>query len=331
MPQEKVRSAHPDVSSPSSVQDVGGLRPPKVLSYGGGLDSYAMLVLSVERGEKPDVVVFMDVGDGSPASDGEDPAEWPGTYRHIREAVIPLCEREGIEFYWMTTAEWPVREARSLFSWMETRGQIPVSGPKRICTTIAKVERFERWMDARWPDGEVEVWIGFEAGEEKRADNDPNAGTGRKLKPGQARRRNRFPLIEWGLCRCRCEAVVRERGLPVPRKSACVFCPYAKRSDFQALARELPAQWDRVVALEANKPMTKGTDKKMSKKLSIKAFRTLKDKKTGKELGYKNTPLPVFIQQPDRAQPPKPCQVCGAQVRATKAVGCSFLEDGQAA
>lgn len=304
---------------------------PKVLSYGGGLDSFAMLLLAIDRGEKPDVVVFIDVGDGSPEADGEDPAEWPGTYRHIREQVIPICEEHGIEFVWMTTAEWPVRNARSLFSWMEARGQIPVSGPKRICTIVAKVERFERWMDSRWPGLEVEVWIGFEAGEETRAANDPNAGTGRKLKESQARRRNRFPLIEAGLCRCKCEIMVRDSGRPVPRKSACVFCPYSTKADFKVLSQELPAQWDRVVALEANKPMTKATEKKMSKKLSIKGFRTLKDKKTGLETGYKHTPLPVYIAKPEVIMPPKPCKGCGAPVRATKAVGCSFLEDGRAA
>lgn len=302
---------------------------PKVLSYGGGLDSFAMLLQAIERGEKPDVVVFMDVGDGSPESDGQDPAEWPGTYRHIREQVIPLCKEHGIEFVWMTTAEWPVREARSLFHWMEKRGQIPVSGPKRICTTIAKVERFEAWMDSRWPDREVEVWIGFDADEGKRVAKDPNAGTGRKIKPGQARRRNRFPLVEWGLCRCRCESYVRGLGRPVPRKSACVFCPYSTKADFKTLAREIPEQWDRVVALEANKPMTKATEKKISKKLSIKNFRTIKDK-DGREIGYKNTPLPVYIARPEVVSKPKLCGVCGAE-KATKAVGCSFLEDERAA
>lgn len=25
-------------------------------------------------------------------SDGAAPGEWPGTYRHLREVVLPLCE-----------------------------------------------------------------------------------------------------------------------------------------------------------------------------------------------------------------------------------------------
>ena len=50
----------------------------------------------------------------------------------------------------------------------------------------------------------------------------------------------RFPLIEAGLCRCACEALVRAAGYPVPRKSACVFCPFATRGDFQRLAQVQP-------------------------------------------------------------------------------------------
>lgn len=285
---------------------------PVVLSYGGGLDSFAMLVLSIEQGTPPDVAIFCDV------SDGVDPGEWPGTYQHLREVVIPLCDRAGVEFVWLTTSEYPVRDAPSLFSWLRARRQIPVAGPNRICTVVAKVERFERWMDGRFPEQEVEVWVGFEAGEEARAASDPNAGSGRKLKPGQARRRNRFPLMEQHFCRCRCEAHVRAAGYPVPRKSACVFCPYASKGDWQELARELPDAFAQAVALEADKPPTSS-----GKKLSIMGYRTIK--KDGVVLGYKAPPLPTFIQgtyTPKRA----PCKVCGRSQRASKATGCGYLD-----
>jgi hypothetical protein len=52
---------------------------PRVLSYGAGLDSFALLVEALRRGERPDVVAFVDVAD--PAH--EDPGEWPSTYRHL--------------------------------------------------------------------------------------------------------------------------------------------------------------------------------------------------------------------------------------------------------
>ena len=202
---------------------------PKVLSYGGGLDSFAMLLTAIDRGELPDVVVFMDTGHPL------DPGEWPGTYRHIDEVVRPICAQHGIEFVKIDHTNYPVRggtkgEARSLFAWWEARKSMPMAGPGRQCTTIAKVERFERWASDRYPDRDVEVWIGFEAREEDRAAKDPNTGVNLKPKRARkgakprARRHNRFPLMEQGLCRCRCEQIARESGYPIPRKSACVFC-----------------------------------------------------------------------------------------------------------
>lgn len=283
----------------------------KVLSYGGGLDSFAMLLAMVLAGEKPDIVVFIDVADRAHA----DPGEWPSTYRHIDEIVRPFCELHGIEFVVIDTETYPVREARSLFAWLFARNQIPVAGPKRICTRIAKVERFERWLDDRFPGEEVEVWIGFEAGEEERAKKDPNAGTKRKPKPGQARRRNRFPLMELELCRCRCEALVRETGYPIPRKSACVFCPYGSRGDWQRFAAELPAHFERVVEMEAKKPPTK----KNGRKLTIMAYSSKLQR--GKL-------LPEYVANPKPYRRKiEPCTVCGAAQRATKATGCDYLED----
>lgn len=283
----------------------------RVLSYGGGLDSFAMLLLAIISGVKLDACVFVDVGD----SDGLDPGEWPGTYKHIREVVMPLCAAHGIEFIWIDTRAYPVRHERSLFRWLETRGQIPVTGPTRICTIVAKVERFERWMDDRYPCADVEVWIGFEAGEEARAAKDPNAGGKRKPSLAQARRHNRFPLIEAGLCRCRCEEMVRRMGFPVPRKSACMFCPYGSRGDWQTFALEQPRHFARVVKLEADKrPTRRGL------KLSIMGFRKRRDGT------YVAPPLPVYVR--GGYKPKKvPCKVCGAPQRASKATACGYLDE----
>lgn len=297
-------------------------RRPRVLSYGGGLDSFAMLLDAIERDDPPDVVAFVDVaGDGAPG-------EWPGTYRHIAEVVRPLCARRGIDFVSISAATgYPVRDATSLFSWMEARGQIPVAGPNRICTRVAKVERFERWMSDRWPRQDVEVWIGFEAGEEARADKDPNAGAPKRSKqrvePAAARRHNRFPLIERGICRCRCVELVRRLGYPIPRKSACVFCPYGSLRDWQTLAAELPDQFAQVAALEAAKPPTKA-----GHKLSIMGYKTTRNA-AGEITAVRAPPLPEYVKGRPIGKP-KPCKVCGAAAKATKATGCGYLEESPA-
>lgn len=302
------KKASPVVSGPVAA---------RVCSYGGGLDSWAMLLDAERRGELPDAAVFVDVGDGAADRDGRDPGEWPSTYRHVREVVVPWCAARGVEFVWLSSDEYPVRDARSLFAWFAARKQIPVSGPSRICTTVAKVERFEAWLADRYGERPVEVWIGFEKGEEKRAEKDPNAG-------GETQqRRNRFPLIEAGLCRCRCLELARASGYPVPRKSACTFCPYGSRADWRTLSRDLPETFAQVVELEASKPPTK----KNNVKLSIMGFSTRK-LKDGTRV-RKATPLPMYVANPGKPAKARPCAVCGAAERATKATGCDYLEGGE--
>lgn len=287
----------------------------RVLSYGGGADSFAAEVWAALTGEPLDAIGFVDVGDPL----HQDPAEWPGTYRHMTEVAIPLARAMGVPFYIIGADRYPVRDARSLYEWLRARNQIPVAGPNRICTRVAKVERFEAWLDDTFPGEQVEVWIGFEKGEEARAAKDPNAGTDRVPGPGQAVRVNRFPLIELGLCRCRCELLIRAAGFPVPRKSACVFCPYGSRGDWQTFARELPEQFAKIVQLEADKPLTK-----KGKKLSIMGYRTLKDRDGNPTGEYRAPPLPVFIQGTYTPKV-KTCSVCG-EVKAQKSTGCDYAE-----
>jgi hypothetical protein len=320
------------------------MRRPKVLSLGGGLDSWAILLDAEIRGELPDIAAFVDVGD--PEDRLTHPGEWDGTYRHVEEVVRPWCTARGIEFVEISARTgYMIRpdnqNARSLFGWLWQMGQIPVAGPNRICTRIAKVERFERWLDDRFPGREVETWIGFDAAEQSRVDNDPNAGKPRGPSYGRtpgksdalgglrlawrwtkalawamthAGRVNRFPLMERGLCRCRCEALARASGYPVPRKSACQPCPYGSRGDWKTLAAERPAVFAYAVELERRKPPTA----KNGRKLSIMAYDS--DTQTG-------TPLPVFVSRPYKAKV-IPCPVCGAAQRATKASGCGYLDDG---
>lgn len=310
------------------------MRRPKVLSLGGGLDSWAMLLDAEIRGELPDVVAFVDVGD---RDDANNIAEWDSTYRHIEEVVQPWCAARGIQFVEISARTgYAIRphlqNARSLFGYFWQTTTIPVAGNNRICTRIAKVERFEAWLDATYPGQVVETWIGFDAAETERADNDPNAGNPRKPTHlgklpmwwrwtrvlayclSHAQRVNRFPLIERDLCRCRCEALARESGYPVPRKSACQFCVYASKTDWRALAAERPAVFARIVELEERKPPTKENNRK----LSIMAYSSRTQK---------GTPLPKFIASRDRPGKPKPCPVCGAAKRATKATGCGYLDD----
>lgn len=193
----------------------------RVLSYGGGLDSFGMLVDAVARGDKPDLVVFADVTD----PERKDPGEWDETYSHIERVARPYCEANGIEFVWLDTVTSPVRGHRSLYAYLKSLRAM-VGRMSRMCTVAAKVERVAAYVESRFPEGPIEVWVGFEAGEQDRAEKDPHS-VGAKARRGKRarkvqRRTSRFPLIERGLCRCRLVQLIRAAGLEVPPGSACV-------------------------------------------------------------------------------------------------------------
>jgi hypothetical protein len=273
----------------------------KVLSLGGGLDSFAMLLDAIDRNEIPDLVIFADVTDPQRL----DPGEWPGTYEHLTKVVIPLCRRYGIEFKWLNTDESPIRGQRSLFRYFEHK-QIMPTRMSRLCTSSAKVERIAQYVEDRFD--EIEMWIGFEAGEENRAAKDPHS----KEKKSACKRTNRFPLIERKLCRCRCEALVKRHGYPVPRKSACVYCPFGSRGDFQTLRDQLPEQFARVEALEANCKRTK-----KGKRLT---FGYLKGDDT-------DPCLREWVSKPYKPQRPV-CKICGER-RVSKRTGCDWKTGGR--
>lgn len=289
-------------------------KPPlRVLSYGGGLDSFAMLVDAIQRGELPDLVIFADVADRK----HEDPGEWPGTYQHIREVAMPLCARYGIEFKWLHTDEYNIRGERSLIAYFEKTSSMP-GRVSRLCTSAAKVERITEYLADHYPAGKLEIWIGFEAGEEKRAEKDPHSlaaqakgGGQRKTRSGRTgkarlagRRTNRFPLIEQRICRCRAAALVRKAGFPVPPKSACTYCPFGTKGDFQRLRTERPQDFERLVQLEKKAKKTKS-----GATIRFGGDRSLEDWTA-------------------RAYKPRaiPCEVCGAAVREAKFISCGHEE-----
>lgn len=300
-----------------------------VLSYGGGLDSWTMLHKAVIMGMKIDLVIFADVGDHK---DRSVPGEWPSTYRHIDEVAKPFCAEHGIEFVTLTSDYYPLIrkgiEYRSIFEYGTALNQFFAS-QQHTCTVSGKIDRITRYLDERYPDRDVCVWIGFTAGEEKRAARDPR-GPNAKIKhqPGKARRRSRYPLVEWGFCRCREEAYCRGIGYPVPRKSACVFCPKASRKDFMTLKAELPETFELVAEYERNSKITgpgkrlrfSGTDSPEAVKADRADVPVLNDWIEGR--------LPNGKQMRPFKYKRIPCHVCGAEQHATKATGCDYLSNG---
>jgi len=111
------------------------------------------------------------------------------------------------------------------------------------CSDKWKKRPFKRWLKEKgWQD--VTQFIGFDAGEPYRAERGDMFDEGYK---------KRYWLIERGLFRKDCIAIIEAAGIKPPGKSACFFCPSSKKHEIIALPDDLK---ERAIALERNAELT---------------------------------------------------------------------------
>lgn len=214
--------------------------PPTLLSYGGGVNSTALLLMVTTEPRfshyRDDLVVaFADPG-----------AEMPETYAYLAEHVEPYCAAQGIEFARIGADYRGGDKRQDLEAYGHTRGMIPHRS-LRFCTQEWKILPIRRFCRQRWSINYrlrtqpviITQLIGIDAGEPHRA----NLANAPYLT-------NAFPLIEEDMDRQDCADYLAQAGWPIPRKSGCFFCPFANRGHFIALAAEHPELFARAEQLE---------------------------------------------------------------------------------
>lgn len=107
---------------------------------------------------------------------------------------------------------------------------------------VAKVKRGEKTV-------RVIQWIGISLDEVQRMKHSRESWA-----------QSRWPLIEKELRRNDCLLWMKAKGYPVPPRSACVYCPYHRNSEWRRLRDEEPAEFDRAIrferAIQENKATT---------------------------------------------------------------------------
>ncbi len=87
----------------------------------------------------------------------------------------------------------------------------------------------------------VTLWMGITVDEIERA------------KPSRvAFIHHEFPLLDLNFHRFDCGKWLQQRGLPVPRKSSCKFCPFKSKSEWAELREEIPKDFILIADLEAH-------------------------------------------------------------------------------
>jgi 3'-phosphoadenosine 5'-phosphosulfate sulfotransferase (PAPS reductase)/FAD synthetase len=208
----------------------------RVVSYGGGVQSTALLVLAAQGVIEFPTFLFSNVGDDS---------ELPATVSYVREVAIPYGKEHGIEVL-------ELRHPReTLYENLTKEGSRSVRIPVRMdngapgtrsCTDIWKIRVIGRYLRAHGatPAEPATVGVGFSTDEFHRASNTKDAPYERRI----------FPLLELGYDRSRCSAAIARAGLPVPPKSSCYFCPFQRPQTWAEKRRDEPDLFWKSVELE---------------------------------------------------------------------------------
>ena len=184
------------------------------VSFGGGVNSVAMLVRLIDDGWRGEIV-FADTG-----------CEWPETMCYMAYFERYLAQH-GLSVTKIAPTEH--RSARSyaanLIDYCERLAVIPLLG-MRWCTTHWKIEPLANYL------GSDTYLVGISADEAHR-------------QPGKVR-----PLVDWCVDRKGCIAIIEAAGLDVPQKSGCYICPSQKDSQWRALWERHPELFERAARLE---------------------------------------------------------------------------------
>ena len=189
-----------------------------VLSFGGGVNSVALMVLLLREGLPLDEAVFADTG-----------GEVPETYEYLDVAREYLADRDVP----LTVV---AKRGDSLYDTAWRRRVFP-SAVWRWSTRDFKVTPIHRYY--RTVGGHINQYMAIAWDEVSR------------MKDSRVEYvTNVFPLVDRRITRAGCVAIIEEAGLPIPQRSSCYFCPFNSVDRWHWLHANHPALYAKAVALE---------------------------------------------------------------------------------
>lgn len=212
----------------------------RALSYGGGVQSTAMLVLAGQGVIDYRLALFANVGHDS---------ENPATVLYLEQYAKPYAESVGVE---LVELERVRRDGKTETIMGRIHNQnasigIPVrmsngAPANRNCTQDFKVKVVAKELKRRGAtrDDPATVALGISMDEYQRM----------RSESGIPHERLAYPLIDLRMDRQDCINVIAKAGLPVPPKSSCYFCPFHNNATWRDMARNEPDLFARSVELE---------------------------------------------------------------------------------
>ena len=191
-----------------------------ILSFGAGVNTFALMIILIKENAPLDGVIFADTG-----------GETPATYESL-EIARAYLEKHSVPF--------SIVQARprqtDLYGTAFRRKVIP-SVQWRWCTRDFKVKPIHRYYLGL--GCHINQYIGIAFDEIHRMKDSQESYI-----------TNLYPLIDKRMTRQDCVSLIAEAGLPVPEKSGCFFCPFNSTERWRQLLDRHPDLFDRAITLE---------------------------------------------------------------------------------
>ena len=192
-----------------------------VVSYGGGINSTAMIIFLINNKYPLDYVVFSDTGD-----------EMPETYEYLK-VMKKYLNKKKIPFEIVR-----VRNNTSLSDRCLKRKVVP-SQIWRWCTRDMKVTPIHAFY--RKLNSHIYQYMGIDYDEVHR------------MKPAKVNYvTNLYPLIDHKIGRNECINMIKNVNLPIPIKSGCYMCPFNNMKRWAEIYNKHPTLYNYAMKIEEN-------------------------------------------------------------------------------
>ena len=198
-----------------------------IVSFSGGKDSTAMLLLMIEKNIKIDEIIFLDTG-----------MEFPAMYQHIKQVErfidrsITILRAEKSFEYMMLEYEKQrgKNKGQKGYSWPDFRN--------RWCTSYLKKQVIKKYLK-KYKDYEIVEFHGIAVDEVKRLEKNNEKNV-------------RYPLAEWNITEKEALEYCYNMGFNWDGlynnfdRVSCWCCPLKNLKELKTLYLKYPVLWDKL-------------------------------------------------------------------------------------
>lgn len=196
------------------------------------MQSAAIAALIVAGHIRPDLAVIVDTE-----------REQSTTWKYMDEVISPALETVGVVLHRVKKSEFAKvdlfggSDGQSLLIPAFTNQSGDIGKLPTFCSNEWKTRVMQRWATAQGVK-QCETWLGISVDEMHR------------MKPASGKWGYRHPLIERGMNRGECVALVQKMGWPTPPRSSCWMCPNHTQDEWRDIRDNKPGDWRKAVMFD---------------------------------------------------------------------------------